>query len=176
MKRFTKSIVRPGLSHLQGTTKYTKRSFSTHNNQRADENVAVPPGTPFKNLTIGVPKETALNEKRVAQTPDTVKQLVKEGFNVLDAKNGQEGLDFALKNHPDLIFLDLVLPKMFGLDVLKKIREDDWGKNALVVVLTSLGNGELEKQAEGFSVKDFLQKKDWKLDEVVKWVKHKLEY
>src|SRR3989338_9079870 len=82
MKRFTKSIVRPGLSHLQGTTKYTKRSFSTHNNQRADENVAVPPGTPFKNLTIGVPKETALNEKRVAQTPDTVKQLVKEGFNV----------------------------------------------------------------------------------------------
>jgi len=102
--------------------------------------------------------------------------LIKEGFNVLDAKNGQEGLDFALKNHPDLIFLDLVLPKMFGLDVLKKIREDDWGKNALVVVLTSLGNGELEKQAEGFSVKDFLQKKDWKLDEVVKWVKHKLEY
>ena len=102
--------------------------------------------------------------------------LIKEGFNVLDAKNGQEGLDFALKNHPDLIFLDLVLPKMFGLDVLKKIREDDWGKNALVVVLTSLGNGELEKQAEGFGVKDFFQKKDWKLEEVVKWVKHKLEY
>ena len=102
--------------------------------------------------------------------------LIKEGFNVLDAKNGQEGLDFALKNHPDLIFLDLVLPKMFGLDVLKKIREDDWGKNALVVVLTSLGNGELEKQAEGFSVKDFLQKKDWKLEEAIKFVKSRLEF
>src|SRR3989344_9652537 len=78
--------------------------------------------------------------------------LLKEGFNVFDAKNGQEGLDFALKNHPDLILLDLVLTKMFGLDVLKKIRENDWGRNALVVVLTSLGNGELEKQAEDLGV------------------------
>src|SRR3989344_5931193 len=90
--------------------------------------------------------------------------LAKDGLRVLEAKNGQEGLDLALNEHPDLILLDLVLPKIFGLDMLKKLREDEWGKRALVIVLTSLSDGEISKQAEDLGVKDLLIKKDWKLD------------
>lgn len=101
--------------------------------------------------------------------------LTKEGFNVLEAKNGQEGLDLALSRHPDLILLDLILPKMYGLDVLKKIRSDSWGKNAFVVVLSSIDDS-ITKEAEALGVKDYLIKKDWKLDEAIKFIKSKLEF
>lgn len=82
MKNLT-SYLRPGVSHLQGSTKYTKRNFSSLCSVlRADENAEVPPPIPFKNLTIGVPREVHANERRVSQTPDSVKQLIKEGFKV----------------------------------------------------------------------------------------------
>ena len=60
--------------------------------------------------------------------------LTFEGFGVLQAKNGQEGLDIALAEHPDLIVLDIMMPVMDGMASLRKIREDEsWGKNAHIV-------------------------------------------
>lgn len=102
--------------------------------------------------------------------------LTKEGLQVFEAKNGQEGLDLALKEHPNMILLDLVLPKIFGLDMLRKLRGDEWGKEALVVVLTSLNDGEVSSQAEDLGVKDFLVKKDWHLEDLMRWIKNKLEF
>ena len=52
-------------------------------------------GTPYSELTIGVPKETAHLEKRVAQTPESVTKLVKEGWNVLVEKGAGEGSSFS---------------------------------------------------------------------------------
>ena len=53
-----------------------------------------------------------------------------EGFTVFQAKNGQEGLDAALLEHPDLILLDLMMPVMDGLTMLEKLRQDQaYGKN-----------------------------------------------
>jgi DNA-binding response OmpR family regulator len=69
----------------------------------------------------------ALNEK-----------CINEGFDVLKAKNGIDGLSSALKNHPNLILLDLLIPGMSGMEVLKKLREDDWGKSVPVIILTNL--------------------------------------
>jgi len=104
--------------------------------------------------------------------------LKKEGFNVLEAKNGQEGLDLALKNHPDMILLDLVLPKIFGIDVVKRIRADggEWGKNALIVILTSLNADGIPNEAKELGVENYFVKGDWKLEEVVGWIKNKLEF
>lgn len=51
-----------------------------------------------------------------------------EGFNVIEAKNGKDGLELALKEHPDLILLDIILPKLDGIEMLKKLRADNWGK------------------------------------------------
>ncbi|OGM96648.1 MAG: hypothetical protein A3B86_04690 [Candidatus Yanofskybacteria bacterium RIFCSPHIGHO2_02_FULL_38_22b] len=101
--------------------------------------------------------------------------LPQMGVNVLEAENGQKGLDLALSEHPDLIILDLILPKVYGIDVLKKLRDDEWGKNAKVVVITSMDNDEIAEEAKGFGVKEFLIKKDWQLDEVLKFIKSKLE-
>jgi len=62
----------------------------------------------------------------------------KEGFHFLVAKNGEEGLKTALHKHPDLILLDILMPKMNGAQVLSKLREDSWGTRVPVIVLTNV--------------------------------------
>jgi len=62
-----------------------------------------------------------------------------EGYNVLIAENGEIGLDLAKAKKPDLIILDLVLPGLQGLDVLKRIRSDEETKDISVLVSTVLG-------------------------------------
>ncbi len=59
-------------------------------------------------------------------------------YEVLNAPDGEEGLQLALKQHPDLILLDIRMPKMDGLTVLKKLRKDKHGKAAKVILLTNL--------------------------------------
>ena len=98
-----------------------------------------------------------------------------EGFTVLQAKNGQEGLDLALKEHPDLILLDLMMPVMDGLTMLEKMRQDaEWGKNAAVILLTNLNDPEKIAQATSAGSYDFLVKSDWNIEDVVKKIKTRL--
>ncbi len=58
------------------------------------------------------------------------------------AKDGDEGLKMALKEHPDLIILDLVMPKMDGFMMFEELRKDNWGATVKVLVLTNLSNRE----------------------------------
>ncbi|MCX6721078.1 MAG: response regulator [Candidatus Staskawiczbacteria bacterium] len=65
--------------------------------------------------------------------------LIRNGFEVILAVNGEEGLEKALKNTPDLILLDILLPIMNGFAMLKKLREEnEYGKNVPVILLTNL--------------------------------------
>lgn len=50
-----------------------------------------------------------------------------EGFSILEAKNGEEGLATALREHPDLILLDIIMPVMDGMTMLVNLRKDPWG-------------------------------------------------
>lgn len=59
-------------------------------------------------------------------------------FEVVTALDGAEGLNMALEQHPDLILLDLAMPKMDGMTVMRKLREDAWGKAVPVIILTNL--------------------------------------
>ena|SRR5258708_3819707 len=61
-----------------------------------------------------------------------------EGFELLTARDGVEGLDIALKKHPDVILLDILMPRMNGLEMLKLVRADAWGKDVPVIILTNL--------------------------------------
>lgn len=65
--------------------------------------------------------------------------LEKEGFNVLTAKNGQKGIQLAQKHQPDLILLDLMMPKMDGIETCEHLRADVALKNILIVFLTARG-------------------------------------
>jgi DNA-binding response OmpR family regulator len=64
--------------------------------------------------------------------------LSNQKFTVLTANDGEEGLAVSLKEHPDLILLDIIMPKMDGMDMLQKLRLDDWGKTAPVIILTNV--------------------------------------
>jgi len=97
-----------------------------------------------------------------------------EGFEVFEAMNGIEGLEGALKNKPDLILLDIVMPRMDGMTMLKKLRQDSWGKGVSVMVLTNLSNSREIEEAVKNGVFDYLVKTDWKLDSVVSKVKQSL--
>ena len=73
------------------------------------------------------------------------KKLENENFLVVDAKNGEEGLIKALEHRPDLILLDLIMPKMGGMDMLREIRKyNDWGKNVPVFILSVLSSSSEE--------------------------------
>ena len=101
-------------------------------------------------------------------------RLCQDGFEILKAANGEEALDSALKNHPDMILLDLLMPVMDGISMLKKLREDAWGKNVRVMVLTNLEEDEKLQEAKELGVVDYLIKANWKIEEVVQKIKDKL--
>lgn len=102
-----------------------------------------------------------------------VEKFTREGFTALEAKDGVEGLKVALRERPDIILLDLVMPEMTGLDVLKKLREtDEWGKKVPIIILTNLtGNDRLMHQISQNEATDYIVKSNWKMEDVVKKVK-----
>jgi DNA-binding response OmpR family regulator len=61
-----------------------------------------------------------------------------EGYDVMTAMNGSEGFEDALKTKPDVILLDLIMPQMDGITVLKKIRDHQDTQNIPVIILTNL--------------------------------------
>jgi len=103
------------------------------------------------------------------------RRLSEEGFDIEKANDGNSGLSLALKTHPDLILLDIVIPKMDGLTMLKELRKDDWGKSVPVIILTNLSDAERINDALSHGVYDFLIKSDWKLDEIVTKIKTRLK-
>jgi len=78
------------------------------------------------------------------------RELNREGFEVSAAEDGAEGLLKAIEEKPDIILLDIMLPKMSGLDVLKKVKEKEETKNIPVVLLTNLGQESVIR--EGFTL------------------------
>lgn len=63
--------------------------------------------------------------------------LVMHGYNALVALSGKEGIRLALREHPDLVMLDIRLPDMTGYEIFQQIREDDWGATARIMILTA---------------------------------------
>jgi DNA-binding response OmpR family regulator len=97
-----------------------------------------------------------------------------EGFAIIEAKNGEEGLSMALRRHPDMILLDIVMPVMDGITVLKKLGQDNWGKEAKIIILTNLSDAETVSEITIQGFHDYLVKSDWKIRDVVAKVKEKL--
>jgi len=101
--------------------------------------------------------------------------LVQEGYKVLKAADGEEGLKAAQTEKPDLILLDLILPKKDGFEVLKDLKADEKTKNIPVIVLTNLeGIGDVEK-ALSLGATTYLVKTNYELEDVLKTVKAQLK-
>lgn len=85
-----------------------------------------------------MPKEKILiveDEKDIVKMLDY--SLKKEGFRISSAYNGEDGLDMARKEHPDLILLDLMLPEMDGLEVCKTLKNDTKTGHIPIIILTA---------------------------------------
>lgn len=89
----------------------------------------------------------------------TYKRIFEEGgFDVLEAGTGQEGWDLTLAEKPDLVVLDLMLPDMHGLEVLKNIRSHVKTRTIPVLVLTSVQETEVVERTLSFGASRYVHK------------------
>ena len=97
-----------------------------------------------------------------------------EGYDVETAENGQLGLELAQKMNPDIILLDLMMPKMTGEQMLAKLRKTDWGKEMKVIILTNRGEQEIPPEVKELGVTALILKADMTPRQVAELVKTKL--
>jgi CheY-like chemotaxis protein len=98
-------------------------------------------------------------------------KLSSEGFTILEAPGGEEGLKIATTDHPDLIISDLVMYPVDGRMMIEKIRQDAWGKTALIAALTNQNDMEEEERLKPYNLVAYWQKADSSLDEIVGKIK-----
>jgi len=104
-----------------------------------------------------------------------VDKLKQSGFNVLEAKNGDEALEVALENHPDLILLDVIMPKTDGMTTMRKLREDSWGTSVPIILLTQLEpDDEMLQEIIESKPTYYLVKSKFRFDDVVEKVRERL--
>lgn len=94
-----------------------------------------------------------------------------EGYDVEIAGDGQAGLALVENFQPDVILLDLMMPVMDGVTMLQRLRQEPWGKDVKVIVLTNVGQGDIEEQVKTYDVKDFIIKADMTPKQVAERVK-----
>jgi len=97
------------------------------------------------------------------------------GFEAIGAEDGQVGLEKALELHPDIILLDVVMPKMGGMEVLKELRKDGWGKNVKVMILTLVNEPEYMADAVESNILGYFVKTEVNLDKLVDQIKRIFE-
>ena len=95
-----------------------------------------------------------------------------EGFSVVTAKDGEEGIRVAEKEKPDLIFTDVLMPKMSGIEMAKKIKESN--ENALIIFLTNMKDSDDTSEVKKSGEFDYLIKSDLRISEIVEKAKIKL--
>ncbi len=98
-----------------------------------------------------------------------------EGFRVFAAANGEEGLKMAFESKPDLMLIDILMPKMDGLTMLAKIRINPELANTPAIMLTNLNDPDATAKALESGAYDYIIKTDWDLDDVIKRVKEKMK-
>lgn len=98
-----------------------------------------------------------------------------EGFDVQLADNGSRGVALVESFKPDIILLDMQMPKMTGDETLEKIRSKSWGKAVPVIILTNLGAEEAPKSLQSLGIYGYIVKADLTPKQVVERVKEALD-
>ncbi len=103
------------------------------------------------------------------------RKLLLEKFEVVPANDGEEGIEKAKKEKPDLVLLDLILPGIQGYEVLSKIKEDKATAKVPVIILSNLGQKEEVEKGLKMGAVDFLIKANFDPDEIVTKIKSLLK-
>lgn len=127
-----------------------------------------------ENKKAGNGKKILIIEDEAALLRTLGDTFQEEGFEVLEAPTGEAGLEMALSAHPDIILLDLLLPGIGGIDVLKRLRDDAWGRHAEVILLTNIDRDmKVLADAVELGAYEYLVKSHWQLSDVIQKVKDK---
>lgn len=94
-------------------------------------------------------------------------RLIKEGYAVSTAQNGQEALSAIQAHVPDLMILDVFMPGMNGFDVLKRVKADPRSKDVIVIMFSNLGQDHEIAEAKALGAEEFIVKAQLSLKEVV---------
>jgi DNA-binding response OmpR family regulator len=97
--------------------------------------------------------------------------LLQENYEVISALDGKRGLEMALSEAPNMILLDLILPKMDGFEVLKDLKKDEKTKEIPIIILTNLGSTEDVQKALVLGATNYMVKADHDLSEIVEKIK-----
>lgn len=121
-----------------------------------------------------MPKKKVENPKHVLLVEDDVflsgiyqKKFEMEGFKISTSDNGEKGLADAKKKQPDIILLDILLPKLDGFAVLEGLKADSSTKEIPVILLTNLGQKDDVEKGIDMGAEDYLIKVHFKPSEVV---------
>lgn len=110
------------------------------------------------------------------QIADIVMNKLKEvGFDTMYAEDGEKGLELAMDEKPDLVLLDLIIPKIDGITLLGRLRDSDKGKDIPVIVLTNVEGGLEIDECKKKGIYDYLVKTNWTLNEIVEKVQRALK-
>jgi DNA-binding response OmpR family regulator len=120
------------------------------------------------------PKRLLLVEDDNALANVYTTRLQTEGFDVRRVANGEEALAAALNYKPDLIILDVMMPKVSGFDVLDILRNTPETTNIKIVMLTALSQDSDKERAQSLGVDDYLVKSQVVIADVIERIKHHL--
>jgi len=93
-------------------------------------------------------------------------KLTIDDYDVITAPSGQEGLKKAFKDSPDLIFLDIKMPKMDGFEVLKRLRENSKTKKTPVVILSNFDEEDMVEKGLMLGADEYLIKSQFTPEEI----------
>ena len=122
----------------------------------------------------GQKKKILLVEDDMALSAVYRSRLEIEGFDVREANNGEDALSATVECRPDLILLDVMMPKISGFDVLDILRNTPETANVRIIMLTALSQPKDKERAESLGVDDYLVKSQVVIGDVVARVKHHL--
>lgn len=125
-----------------------------------DETTQTPPQSAALKKVLAVEDDLFLKELLAGKFPD-------DEFDVLYASNGDEALNLAMTEMPDIILLDILLPGMSGYEVLEKLKSDETTKHIPVVILSNFGQKEDIEKGKALGAADFLVKANNSLDAIV---------
>jgi two-component system phosphate regulon response regulator PhoB len=120
------------------------------------------------------PKRILLVEDDDALAAVYTTRLQTEGFDIRRVANGEEALAAALNYKPDLVLLDVMMPKVSGFDVLDILRNTPETANLKVIMLTALSQQSDKDRAQSLGVDDYLVKSQVVIADVIERIRHHL--
>jgi two-component system phosphate regulon response regulator PhoB len=139
-----------------------------------EPNQTPPADPPAASSVAGRPNRILLVEDDDALANVYVTRLQAEGFEIRRVNNGEDALSTALNYHPDLVLLDVMMPKVSGFDVLDILRNTPETANLKIIMLTALSQDSEKDRAKSLGVDDYLVKSQVVIADVIERIRHHL--